>query len=339
MKPVRGLYAPVASKPRSATPRRSRVRRGSPAARDRAARLSSPSSTRCTSTPPCGGIVVMLPITSHLSRFAGERVQPAFGLAAAAPPPSALGLARRGGPGARPAADARVALVEQGVVWHGVLPDVAPHVGPAPPGEREDFDDGVAVDLVVLDRLRGPTGGGLVLPHGADPGVVCDDGALQGLDLAKKTAAVRIGLIQGTRIGERRELHQIEPVALGEAPLEFVGLAEVEPGVQENYRHGAVNPADQVRQDHPATAEAHREGNLGGEGLYRPGERRRGIRPGQHGGALAYLEGAKHPIRSLGSPARPGDRLPSPRSWRRLHAPCRPPAPARAALRRDPRPL
>src|SRR5439155_1453911 len=150
---------------------------------------------------------------------------------------------------------------------------------------------------------------------------------------------VRIGLIQGTRVGERRELHQIEAVALSEAPLEVVGLAEVEPGVQENYRHGAVDPADQVRQDHPATAEAHREGNLGREGLYRPGERRRGIRPGQHGGALAYLEGAKHPIRSLGSPARPGDRLPSPRSWRRLHAPCRPPAPARAALRRDPRPL
>src|SRR5207249_1023831 len=84
--------------------------------------------------------------------------------------------------------------------------------------------------------------------------------------------------------------------------LEFVGLAEVEPGVQENYRHGAVDPADQVRQDHPATAEAHREGNLGGEGLYRPGERRGGIRPGQHGGALAYLEGAKHPSRSLSSP-------------------------------------
>src|SRR5881275_1548356 len=67
MKPVRGLYAPVASKPRSATPRGSRVRDGSPDARDRAARRSSPSSTRCTSTPPCGGIVVMLPLTPHLA--------------------------------------------------------------------------------------------------------------------------------------------------------------------------------------------------------------------------------------------------------------------------------
>src|SRR6266513_6108638 len=169
MKPARGLYAPVARSPRSATPRRSRVREGSRDACDSAARRSSPSSTRCTSTPPCCGIVVMLPLTSHLSRFAGERVQPAFGLAAAAPSPRPLGLAGRGGPGARPAADARVALVEQRVVGNAVFADVAPHVGPAPPSEREDFDDGVAVHLVVLDQLGAPTGGGLVLSHRADP--------------------------------------------------------------------------------------------------------------------------------------------------------------------------
>src|SRR2546429_1523870 len=67
MKPARGLYAPVARSPRSATPRRSRVREGSRDACDSAARRSSPSSTRCTSTPPCGGIVVTLPLTPHLS--------------------------------------------------------------------------------------------------------------------------------------------------------------------------------------------------------------------------------------------------------------------------------
>src|SRR5437870_2679931 len=200
--------------------------------------------------------------TSHFSRLSGERVEPAFGLAAAAPPPGALRLARRGGSGARPAADARVALVEQRVVWHRVLPDVAPHVGPAPVRQRKDFHDRPTADLVVLHQLRGPTGAGLVLPHGADPGVERDDGALQGLDLAKKAAAVRIGLIEGTRVGERRELHEIEPVALGEAPLEFVSLAEVEPGIQKNHGHRAVDPAEQVSQDHPGPTEADREGDF-----------------------------------------------------------------------------
>src|SRR3989440_932055 len=253
MKPGRGLYAPVASKPRSATPRASRVRDGSPDARDKAVRRSSPSSTRCTSTPPCGGIVVMLPITSHLSlltfishfsRFMGEGVESAFGLAAAAPPPRPLGLAGRGGPGARPATDARVALVEQRVVGNAVVADVAPHVGPAPPGEREDFDDGVAVHLVVLDQLGGPTGVRLVLPHRADPGVVCDDGALERFDLSDKAAAVRVGLVQRAGVGERGELYEIESVALGESSLELVGLAEVEPRVQKDHRHRPVDAAD-----------------------------------------------------------------------------------------------
>src|SRR5437762_650412 len=174
-------------------------------------------------------------------RLSGERVQPAFGLATAAPPSRPLGLAGRGGPGARPATDARVTLVEQRVVGNAVLADVAPHVGPAPPGEREDFDDGVAVHLVVLDQLGGPTGVGLVLPHRADPGVVCDDGTLERLDLSNKAAAVGIGLVQRAGVGERRELYEIETVALGEASLELVRLAEVEPRVQKDHRHRPVD--------------------------------------------------------------------------------------------------
>src|SRR5205807_10643021 len=153
----------------------------------------------------------------------------------------------RGGPGARPAPDARVALVEQGMVRNAVFADVAPHVRPAPPGEREDFDHGAAVYLVVLDQLGGPTGVGLVLPHRAYPSVVCDHGALERLDLSDKAAAVGIGLVQRTRVRERGELYEIETVALGKAPLELVRLAEVEPGVQKNHRDGAVGPAAEVR--------------------------------------------------------------------------------------------
>src|ERR1051325_2551565 len=280
--------APPATRPRGAPPPRARAA----PARRHVAQWS-------LSSPP--------PLPSPFSRLLGKRVQPAFRLPPA-PPPGALGLARRGGSGARPAPDARVALVEQGVVWHRVLADVAPHVVPAPVRQRKDFHDRPTADLVVLDQLRGPTGGGLVLTYGAAPGVERDDGALAPRDFPEEAAAVGVSLVQGTRIRERRELHQIEPVALGEAPLEFVGLAEVEPGIQKNYGHRAVDPAEQVSQDHATPTEADREGDLAGKRRHGPGERRRGIRPGQRGGALPHLEGAKHPTRSRGSPARPGDR-------------------------------
>src|SRR5258708_20601353 len=48
---------------------------------------------------------------------------------------------RYGGSRARPATDAGVALIEQRVVWDRVLSDVAPHIGPAPMGERKHLDD------------------------------------------------------------------------------------------------------------------------------------------------------------------------------------------------------
>src|SRR5437763_11928959 len=115
---------------------------GSRDACESAARPSSPSSTRCTSVPPCGGMVVMLPLIPRLSRLSGERVQPAFGLATAAPPSRPLRLAGRGGPGARPATDAGVTPVGHREVGSAVLADVAPHVGQAPPADREAFDAG-----------------------------------------------------------------------------------------------------------------------------------------------------------------------------------------------------
>src|SRR5438093_13150310 len=98
---------------RSAMVRESTVRDGSAAASSSAAGCSSPAITRLTSVPPCGGIVVMSPLTAHLSLLTlyGERVQAALGLAGAAPPPRALGLAGRRTAGARPAPDARVAVV------------------------------------------------------------------------------------------------------------------------------------------------------------------------------------------------------------------------------------
>src|SRR5438128_11251202 len=122
----------------------------------------------------------------------GKRVQAALGLAAAAPPPRPLGLAGGGGAGAWPAADARVALVEQRVIRHAVFPDVAPYVRPTPARQRKHFHDRPAVDLVILDDLRRRASGRLVLAHRADPGIEPGDRPRERFDLANRAAAVRV---------------------------------------------------------------------------------------------------------------------------------------------------
>src|SRR2546429_3601304 len=164
---------------RSATVRESSVRDGSAAASSRAAARSSPAITRLTNVPPCGGIVVMSPLTAHLSLLTlyGERVQAALGLARAAPPPRALRFAGGRRAGARPTPDARVALIEQRGVWDGGFPGVAPHGRPTPVRQRKHFRDRPAIDFVILDDLRGRATGGLILPHRADPRVEADHGA------------------------------------------------------------------------------------------------------------------------------------------------------------------
>src|SRR6266705_7216197 len=98
------------------------------------------------------------------SSFHREGVEPALPFGRAAPAPGPLGLAGSRGAGARPAPDARVTLIEQRVVGGLVLPDVTPHVRPAPMGERKHLDEGAAGDLVVFDYLGRRSRVGLILP-------------------------------------------------------------------------------------------------------------------------------------------------------------------------------
>src|SRR6266480_7938784 len=255
---------------RSATVRESTVSDGSAAASSSAAWCSSPAITRLTSVPPCGAIGVVSELTALPPLLDGEGVQAALGLAAAAPPPRPLGLAGGGGAGARPAADARVALVEQRVIGHAVFPDVAPHVRSTPVHQRKHLHDRPAVDLVQLGERRRCAAGGLILPHGADPGVESDKGPFEWLDLADEATAVRIGLVERTRIGQRLELDEIEAVPLGEPLLERVRLGEMEPGVEEEHRYGPVDAAEQVREHHAAPTEAHRQSRLSRKCIYGP---------------------------------------------------------------------
>src|SRR3990172_9174579 len=205
MKPVSGLYAPVAISSRSAVVLASSCNARSLPAR---ARASEPSDrTRSISTPP----------------------------------PGALRLARHGGASAGPAADAGVALVEQRMVQHVVLADVAPYIRPAPVRQREHLGDTAPRDGVVLDHIGGRAAGRLILPDAADPGVVTHDGALQRLDLADPAAAIRIGLIQRTGVRGRPQLHEVETVVAGETVLERERFGKVKTGLEEQHRDTAID--------------------------------------------------------------------------------------------------
>src|SRR5216683_5638297 len=246
MKPVSGLYAPVAMSSRSATVRASTATDGSAAASSSAAGCSSPAITRLTSVPPWAAIGVVSKLKGLALLLDGEGVEPTLGLTGAAPPSRALGLAGRRGAGARPAADARVTLVEQRVIRHAVFPDVAPHVRATPVRQRKHFDDRAALDLVILDDLGRRAAGGLILPHRADPGVEPGDRPRERLDLANRAAAVRVRLVQRTRVGQGFHVHNTEAVALGEPLFERVRLGEMEGGVEKDHRHRPVDAAEQV---------------------------------------------------------------------------------------------
>src|SRR5438552_17639349 len=321
---------------RSATVRESTVTDGRAAASSSAAGYSSPAITRLTSVPPCAAIGVVSKLTALPLLLDGEGVQAALGLAGAAPRPRALGLAGRRGAGARPASDARVALVEQRVVGHAIFPDVAPNVRPTPVRQRKHLHDRPAIDLVLLDEIRRRAGSGLILPHRADPGVEADNGTLEGLDLSYEAAAVRIGLVERTRIGQGLELDEIETVPLGKLLLERIRLGEMEAGVEKNHRYGPVDAAEQVRKHHATPTEAHRQGRPSRERVHRPQENRFGIGTPQGNGLLASPRGAKHRPRSEGGPARVGDRSHGRHSHRPPRAPCRSRAPGTGALRMDP---
>src|SRR5882724_5773905 len=105
------------------------------------------------------------------------------------PPPAtgAVGLAGLDRPGARRAADRRVALVVERVVRDVVLAHVLPDLVLRPLGERVQLDDR-AVVVVDLDLADVGAGSPLVAAEPGDPGVERREMLVQGLDLAHVAA-------------------------------------------------------------------------------------------------------------------------------------------------------
>src|SRR5215207_2929143 len=115
-----------------------------------------------------------------------------FQLIAPGPAPRALLLALGDRARARDAPDRRIPDVVQRVVRDLVHDDVSLHALRVPVGERVDLPHAVALaprDLLQIGARRA-----LVAADAADPRVVRCEGALERLDLADMTAAVRVAL-------------------------------------------------------------------------------------------------------------------------------------------------
>src|SRR5262245_54156362 len=91
---------------------------------------------------------------------------------------------------ARPAADARIALIVQGIVGHVVIEQVFPQIALCPVGEWRDLDE--AETRLAPDNGRMRAGRGLIAAERADPGVRSVQRPLERLDLADAAALVRV---------------------------------------------------------------------------------------------------------------------------------------------------
>ena len=183
-------------------------------------------------------------------------VQAALGLSAPGPAAGAWVLARGDGPGARPAADRRVATVGERVGRQQLDRRVVLHLGVGPGGDGVDL--GHATQQVgVHDRCRRPRGGvGAAQP--GDPRRLAGEGPFERLDLARLAARFGVGrpLVDDGACRRLEDPHaqvEVATQALG-VPL---GLGEEVPGVEEHDIGFGDRPADEVDE--------HRVGEAGGD--------------------------------------------------------------------------
>ena len=204
------------------------------------------------------------------------------------PPPRPQVLPRPHRARARRAADAGEALVVEGVVGHGVVPDVAPDPVPAPVGEGIQLDDaaviGVDLDLPDLAARHG-----LLPPEPRDPRVEALEGAAERLHLPDAAAELpvldaRVEEVDAVRthhglhrLGPREVDLDREAVAVTERLRERVGLGMQATGVEGKHPRPRVQLHQHVDQHDVLGAEARGEGDPRPEPLERPAEQLDGV--------------------------------------------------------------
>src|SRR5262249_53728422 len=151
------------------------------------------------------------------------RVQAALLLRRAAPAPGALILAKHHRSRARPATDARKALIVQRVVRNVMVRNQFPDVFLGPIGQRADLHQSELL-VPAHDRNARTIAGSLVATNAAHPGAPTDHrlaqdlylaiaAALVGVCLVKRTAVQRLVLFDGRLGPAHLDLHAI---ALGD---------------------------------------------------------------------------------------------------------------------------
>src|SRR5712691_11054258 len=194
---------------------------------ERCSRTSSPSShstirPRRSSSGRTSSAIVVFPaplkpvnhsVNPLVIRLLDQRcvdVDAAFELVAPGPAPGAFVLAGNDGTRAGNAADRRIALVVQRVVWNLVDMDVRLDA------LRVPVDDGLhlpdAVPVRPLDLLRLGAGRRLAAPDPRDPRVIAGKRALERLDLADVAAAIRLGLPEPVGRIDRPERSQLQSI-------------------------------------------------------------------------------------------------------------------------------
>src|SRR6266540_1524784 len=110
-----------------------------------------------------------------------------FSLGISPPPPCATVFPGLDRPGARCAADARIALIVQPIVRQIISPYIVPNLTLGPIGQRIDLDD-IAVIVIDLDFLHLGARDCLLAAQTGHPAVQTAQSAFERLDLADATA-------------------------------------------------------------------------------------------------------------------------------------------------------
>src|SRR6185369_1208860 len=118
-------------------------------------------------------------------------MQTALGLVEHGPPAGPRVLAGTGPPGARPAADAAVPVLDQRVHRDVEALDVGVDLGLSPVGQRGDLD--LSATHFIADVLSAGARRALVPAQAGGPGVVRPKRLLQRSDFAQRAALVRVG--------------------------------------------------------------------------------------------------------------------------------------------------
>src|SRR5215475_10323976 len=112
----------------------------------------------------------------------GWQMNAAFGLGFACPATGTRVFSGLYGFGARPAADAGIAVIVEWVVWQVVGVDVFPDLIARPGGQRIEFDH--LVGIIPFDESRVCAEGSLVAADAGDPGIVVGEKLSLGNHLA-----------------------------------------------------------------------------------------------------------------------------------------------------------